>query len=152
MSTNNTNRPGTDYSSDDRGTASGSNVDEMDSERVRECLHEVVDPCSAATGSNLDIVEMGLVKSIDITGGDVHIEMRLTSPMCHMVPYFYEEVEDSVGELPLVESVTLETDAGFEWDESMMSDEAKRRRQSVLDEHMSRYQSEQHTQSSASNL
>lgn len=152
MSSDNTNRSGTGYSSDERGTASGTDVDKRNSARVRECLHEVIDPCSAATGSNLDIVEMGLVKSIDITRGEVHIEMRLTSPMCHMVPYFYEEIEDNVGKVPSVESVTLETDAGFEWDESMMSDEAKRRRQSVLDEHQSRYQSEQHTQSPASDL
>lgn len=152
MSSDNTNRSVVGYSNDDSDADGRSNVDAIDNKRVRERLHEVVDPCSAATGSNLDIVEMGLVKSIDITESNVHIEMRLTSPMCHMVPYFYEEVEGSVGELPPVESVTLETDAGFEWDESMMSDEAKRRRRSVLDEHMSRYQSEQHTDSSTSDL
>jgi metal-sulfur cluster biosynthetic enzyme len=115
----------------------------VDPERVRERLRGVVDPCSAATGSNLDIVEMGLVKSVEVDGGHVDVEMRLTSPMCHMVPYFIEEVEDGVGDLGGVEAVELETDHGFEWSEEMMSAEAKRKRQAVLDEHASRYQEDQ---------
>lgn len=148
MSFKATNRSETEHSSDESRAGGRSNA--ADSEKVRGCLRKVVDPCSAATGSNLNIVEMGLVKSIDVAGEHVHIEMRLTSPMCHMVPYFYEEVEDRVGKLPSIESVELETDAGFEWDESMMAEEAKRRRQSVLDEHMSRYRSERCTENSPS--
>jgi|GEM_PF-1798243 len=143
MSAGDANQSRADQGGDESAAGGTAPRDEVDVDSVRECLHDVVDPCSAATGSSLDIVEMGLVKSIDVAGGDVSIEMRLTSPMCHMVPYFYEEVEDRVGDLEAVESVDLETDAGFEWDESLMSDEAKRRRQSVLDEHASRYQSEQ---------
>lgn len=122
----------------DGTTTSGNISDSM----VRDRLSDVIDPCSAATGSNLDIVEMGLIKSIEIDHGHVYVEMRLTSPMCHMVPYFAEEVKERVGSLQGVDSVELETDAGFEWDEEMMSDEAKRSRQAVLDEHASRYQDE----------
>ncbi|WP_242406155.1 metal-sulfur cluster assembly factor [Halostagnicola larsenii] len=110
---------------------------------VRESLREVVDPCSAATGSNLDIVEMGLVKSVDVSGSHVQVSMRLTTPACHMVPYFFEEVEGRVGELSGVESVELETDGGFEWSEEMLSDAAKRKRQAVLDDQEARYRKEQ---------
>lgn len=113
-----------------------------DAEQVRESLREVVDPCSAATGSNLDIVEMGLVKSIDVSGDHVAIRMRLTTPTCHMVPYFVEEAESHVGSLPGVDSVELETDSGFEWTSDMMTEEAKQRRQAVLDEHEARYRNE----------
>jgi len=111
-------------------------------ERVREACREVVDPCSAATGSTLDIVEMGLVKSIDVTDGHVSIAMRITTPACHMVPYFVEEVESRVSKLPDVESVALETDSGFEWTEDMMSDDARRRRQAMLDEMTARHRDE----------
>ncbi|QSW98202.1 metal-sulfur cluster assembly factor [Haloterrigena alkaliphila] len=111
-------------------------------DRVRERLREIVDPCSAATGSNLDIVEMGLVKSIDVDGDRVRVEMRLTTPMCHMVPYFNKEVEERLRDLPGIESVEFETDGGFEWSEELMTDEAQRRRQAVLDEHESRYRRE----------
>lgn len=125
------------------------NVDRINSDgsvspdQVRNCLHEIVDPCSAATGSNLDIVELGLVKAIDVEQGHVDIEMRLTSPMCHMVPYFMKEVEERVGNLEGVESTELETDDGFAWREEMMSEKARRQRQSVLKEHETRYQREQ---------
>lgn len=113
-------------------------------ERVREALSEVVDPCSAATGSRLNVVEMGLVEDIEVEEGDgdgdqVQVDLRLTSPMCHMVPYFYEEIEGRVGDLPGVASATLETDGGLEWTEDEMTEEAKRKRQAVLDGYEERF-------------
>jgi metal-sulfur cluster biosynthetic enzyme len=108
-------------------------------ERVRDALREIVDPCSAANGSNLDIVEMGLLKSVEVSDGDVRVEMRLTTPACHMVPYFIEEIEERVGALSGVESVEVETDDGMEWREEMMSEEAKEKRQAVIDKKMSQY-------------
>lgn len=111
-------------------------------DRVREKCREVVDPCSAATGTNLNVVEMGLLKSIDIDEGHVDVQLRLTTPSCHMVPYFAEEIEDRVSSLPDVESVTLVPDHGFEWTPEMMSEDAKRRRNAVLEEHKSRYTTE----------
>jgi len=92
--------------------------------RVRDQLREIVDPCSAATGSNLNIVEMGLVKTVDVSAGNVFIQMRLTTPACHMFPYFYEEIDARVGGLPGVESVDLTVDNGLNWCSEMMSDEA----------------------------
>jgi len=143
--------------SGDVDSAAASNVDRVDAdgsasvERICERLHDVVDPCSAATGSNLDIVEMGLVKSVAVDGGDVAVEMRLTSPMCHMVPYFYEEIEGRLGDLDGVEDVDLETDAGFEWSEALMTEAATEKRQALLDEQAARYESERTERASPSN-
>jgi metal-sulfur cluster biosynthetic enzyme len=108
-------------------------------ERVRDALRGIVDPCSAANGSNLDIVEMGLLKSVEIDDNEVRIEMRLTTPACHMVPYFIEEIEEHVGALSGIESVEVETDDGMQWNTEMMSEEAKEKRQTVIDRQMSRY-------------
>ena len=114
--------------------------------RVREALREVIDPCSAATGSCLDVVEMGLVKRIgveeDEDGAHVEVDLRLTSPMCHQVPYFYEEIEGTVGDLEGVASATLDTDYGLEWTEDMLSEEAQRKRQAVLEDQEARYRRE----------
>lgn len=96
-------------------------------ERIREELNEVIDPCSAAAGTELGIVEMGLVDSIEIDGGSVTVRMRLTTPVCTMVPYFIEEVESRVGSLDWVTDVSLDTDTGL-WEPSMMGDEALERR------------------------
>lgn len=120
-----------------------------DEDAVRDALREVVDPCSAATGSNLNIVEMGLLKSVSIDDGHVDVEMRLTTPVCHMVAYFHEEIDDRVGELAGIESVEVETDNGFEWSEEMLTPEAKRRRQEVMDEHRARYKEEMETDGAA---
>jgi metal-sulfur cluster biosynthetic enzyme len=108
-------------------------------EAVREALGEIVDPCSAANGSNLNIVEMGLVKEVSVSDGEVVVEMRLTTPACHMVPYFIDEAEERLGVLPGVESVEVETDDGMVWTEDMMSEEAKEKRQAVIESQLSGY-------------
>ena len=112
-------------------------------DELRERMREIVDPCSAATGSNLNVVEMGLVKSIDVEDGHADVEIRLTNPMCHMVSYFMKEIEDRVEEIDGLVSVAVENDGGFEWSEEMMSEEATRKRQAFLDEQAERYRSEQ---------
>jgi metal-sulfur cluster biosynthetic enzyme len=106
----------------------------VESGRVRQKLRKITDPCSAANGSNLNIVEMGLVKDIGVEGKEVRVEMRLTTPACHMVPYFLDEIEEKVGAFPEVKSVNVETDDGMEWKPEMMSERAKEKRQAVIDE------------------
>lgn len=111
-------------------------------DQVRDQLGEIVDPCTAATGSNLDIVEMGLVKSITIDDGTVTVEIRLTTPACHMVPYFIEAIEERVSPLPDVDAVTVDTDNGLHWTPDMMTDTARDRRKAVLERYESRLQNE----------
>jgi len=67
--------------------------------RIRERLDEVVDPCSAANGTDLSIIEMGLLDGIDVDEGHVTVSMRLTSPFCMQLPYFVEEVDERVGSI-----------------------------------------------------
>jgi len=95
---------------------------------VREKLDEIVDPCSEARGTDISIVEMGLLKRIEVDGGSVHVELRITSPSCMMVGYFIEQASERVGSLPGVEEVTLSTDAGLSWRDEMLAEEAKERR------------------------
>lgn len=95
---------------------------------VREKLDEIVDPCSEARGTDISIVEMGLLKRIEVEDGSVHVELRITSPSCMMVGYFIEQANERVGSLPGVEAVTLSTDAGLSWRDEMMAEGAKERR------------------------
>jgi len=96
--------------------------------RIRERLDEVVDPCSEANGTDLSIIEMGLLDGIDVDEGHVTVSMRLTSPFCMQLPYFVEEVDERVGSIDGVTSVTLETDEGVDWHTGMMTEEARKRR------------------------
>jgi len=100
---------------------------------VRSELDEIIDPCSASRGTDHSVVEMGLLRSIDIDGGDVTVNMRLTTPACFMIPYFIRKTEERVGALDSVESVELTTDSGAEWTPEMMGEEAKSRRQEYLE-------------------
>lgn len=95
---------------------------------VREQLDETIDPCSEVRGTDISIVEMGLLKSIEVDEGVVHIELRITSPSYMMVGYFIEQAQKHVGTLPGVEEVTLATDVGLSWRDEMMSEGAKERR------------------------
>jgi metal-sulfur cluster biosynthetic enzyme len=111
-------------------------------EQVRDRLRGIVDPCSAATGSNLNIVEMGLIKRVEVSGDRVDIEMHLTTPLCHMIPHFKKEGEERIGDLEGVETVELTTDDGTEWTEEYMSEAATRKRQAILDEQRAKYERE----------
>lgn len=102
--------------------------------RVRERLSRVVDPCSAAQGYSFDVVEMGLLDGIEIDDGHVTVSLRLTTPTCMMVDRFVSQIDDTVGSLPDVDSVELETDDGLTWTPSMMTASAQRRRRQRLAE------------------
>ena len=109
-------------------------------ERIREELRAVVDPCTAANGSDLDVVEMGLLADLTVADGAVQVDLRLTTPACHMVPYFIVEIEDRLEPLDGVESVAVETDDGMQWSEELMTDAAREKRQAVLDRYDERYE------------
>lgn len=111
--------------------------------QARNRLDEIVDPCSEARGTDISIVEMGLLKSIEVSDGHVHIDLRITSPSCMMVGYFIEQAEQRVGALDGVEEVTLSTDAGMTWREEMMAEEALEQRQEHQQALADKYQQEQ---------
>jgi metal-sulfur cluster biosynthetic enzyme len=107
--------------------------------RVESALEEVVDPCSAANGTDLSVVEMGLVESIEIEGRRITVNLRLTSPDCTMVGYFEEEIEREVESLNGVETVDVSPDQGFSWRPSMLSEKAKRQRERRIRERKQKY-------------
>ena len=96
---------------------------------VRERLENVIDPCSEANGTDLDVIEMGLLRGIEIDGGDVTVDLRLTSPHCMMVPFFIERIGEEVAELGTVEAVEVTHDAGMEWTPDMITESGRRKRE-----------------------
>jgi metal-sulfur cluster biosynthetic enzyme len=101
---------------------------------VRNQLREIVDPCSESRGIGNNIIDMGLLDSIEIENNEVTVYMRLTSPACHMVSYFDREVETQVETIDGVKSATLETDSGLNWDKNEMTPEGRRRREEYISE------------------
>lgn len=68
-------------------------------EQVRDALRAVKDP-----ELNLNVVDLGLVYEIAVSeGGEVHVEMTLTSPGCPVGP---EMLSDAQAVLEKIEGVT----------------------------------------------
>jgi metal-sulfur cluster biosynthetic enzyme len=102
-------------------------VNGPDESAVRAALELIVDPCSIATGVPISLVEMGMVKEITATQGDVTIVLRLTSPICWQGANILESVEKAAAMVPGVRSVKCVLDPAWEWMPEMMSPGARAR-------------------------
>jgi metal-sulfur cluster biosynthetic enzyme len=71
-------------------------------DQVKLALRKVKDP-----ELNLNIVDLGLVYEISVDGGDVNIDMTLTSPGCPAGPQIMGDIERAVKALPGVANVNL---------------------------------------------
>jgi metal-sulfur cluster biosynthetic enzyme len=94
---------------------------------VYRALEEVYDTCSLFNRTNLNIVEMGLVREIKQREGTVHVRLLLTDPMC---VYFFEiaqQIERVLKTLPGVERVDIESTADTLWEPDRMAPAARER-------------------------
>jgi metal-sulfur cluster biosynthetic enzyme len=95
--------------------------------RVGELLNEVVDPCSVAAGAPAGLVDMGLIRELEVAEGDrgleVTVVVRVTHPSCMMAPIFLARVQRLVDELPEVSAIHASLDTGFDWTPADMTDE-----------------------------
>ena len=84
---------------------------------LRESLRAVVDP-----EIGMNIVELGLVREIDIQDESAHVMMIMTTPFCPYAPQLLEQTRRTAQDF-LGVPVTIEM--GMEmWDPSMMEDGA----------------------------
>jgi metal-sulfur cluster biosynthetic enzyme len=90
-------------------------------EDVISRLREVIDPCSAATQVPLSIVEMGMVESVVWESGNAVIALRMTSPLCHALPYFQMEIERVLAGFPGIVGVECTFDHGGNWQPDNMT-------------------------------
>jgi len=111
---------------------------EIDDPEVAAALRAVIDPCSAAAGTPMNLVEMGLVQQARIDArGTLHVHLRLTGPSCMMVGFMVEDIQDAVRTLRRVTSVVVATDEGVDWLPSDIAPEAAARRRSILESRLS---------------
>jgi metal-sulfur cluster biosynthetic enzyme len=103
-------------------------------ELVESRLESVLDPCSVAAGNPMNIVEMGLIDRIEVSSGEVHVYLCLTSPTCSMLEHFSREADRVLDDVrDQVGAVVLHPDTGMSWTPSRLSHDARsRRRQHLL--------------------
>lgn len=98
----------------------GGETDEL-RQGVIEALSTVTDP-----EIPVNIYELGLVYDIDVSAdGDVRVTMTLTTPNCPVAESMPGEVEDRVGAVPGVRSVTVDLVWDPPWTPEQMSEAAK---------------------------
>lgn len=101
---------------------------ELRSETER-LLNGIHDPCSVASGTPTGLVDMGLVKTVNVgPAGDVEILLRLTSPFCEMIGFLKSEVLAQIEGLPGCASVAVSSDSGLDWSVDKMSVHAQQER------------------------
>jgi metal-sulfur cluster biosynthetic enzyme len=81
-----------------------------------DALSEVYDPCCREKG--LSVVDMGLVRSVHENGGDVRVELLLTSGWCPFAAGVLTEIKDRIEAQPGVTAADVE----IVWDEAWTTD------------------------------
>jgi metal-sulfur cluster biosynthetic enzyme len=86
--------------------------------QIYDALSTVYDTCSLFNGTNLNIVEMGLVHDVEQEGSTIRVRLLLTDPMC-------------LTALPAVDTVHVEPIAGKLWWPERMTHDARARLERV---------------------
>jgi metal-sulfur cluster biosynthetic enzyme len=88
-------------------------------EQVREALGDVNDP-----ELPVSVVDLGLVRGIDVDGGAVKVRMTFTSIACPCTDIIKEDVRDRLLALDGVDQVVVE-EVFERWSRADMTDEAR---------------------------
>lgn len=83
--------------------------------RIEEALHRVPEPCGLLMREPIDICDMGLVDLIEHDAGRVRIVLVLTDASCVHFTGLQRYIADVVGELPGIESVTVDASTTDMW-------------------------------------
>jgi metal-sulfur cluster biosynthetic enzyme len=76
---------------------------ELTQEAVRQALRQVKDP-----ELDMNIIDLGLVYDVEVAGGDVHVNMTLTSPGCPAGPMITNDAYRALRGLEGVTDVDIE--------------------------------------------
>lgn len=92
------------------------------SERIRDALRTVVDP-----EAGINIVDLGLVYRLEVTGRDVAIDLTMTSPTCPMGEMIEADARQAVAAvLPEGFGIALQIVWNPPWEPARMSEKARR--------------------------
>lgn len=107
---------------------------------VRKKLAKVLDPCSCASEHPINLVDFGLVESIEIDAtGHVEITLLLTSQRCTYFMEMSDEIVDRVSELSAVETVDVhQSTEGKIWTPDRMSEQERTARRERFHQRMER--------------
>lgn len=90
-------------------------------ESAAEALREVIDP-----EVGIDVVDLGLVYRIEVTGSRIEVDMTMTTAACPLGPHLKEEAEAAIRRhLPQAESIAVHLVWDPPWTPERMSPRAR---------------------------
>jgi metal-sulfur cluster biosynthetic enzyme len=92
-----------------------------DSAAVWEVLRSIPDP-----EFGVNIVDLGLIYSVECNDGDIAVTMTLTTPSCPSGGWIYEGTKEALAGLPGVKSVNVAMVFDPQWTPAMLSEAAQR--------------------------
>ena len=95
-------------------------IEQLNNDTVMEALRDVFDP-----EIPVNVVDLGLIYSVEVSDGDVHVEMTLTAPGCGMGPYIAQQAEWRIAEIDDVEDVQVDVLFDPPWTPDMITEEGK---------------------------
>ena len=101
-------------------TAVADNTVALDDASLIDALRQVIDP-----ELMINIVDLGLVYSINQTDKKVLVEMTLTSPACPAGPQIISQAKMSLEKLPGVETAEIKLTMSPPWTPDRMTDDAR---------------------------
>lgn len=88
---------------------------------VMRALNAISDPCSVTAGCPAGLVDMGLVRDVDIRladgGAVVDVTLSITEPGCLMAAPFTVQATTALRSLPGVSDAQVRVDPSLPWDE-----------------------------------
>jgi metal-sulfur cluster biosynthetic enzyme len=91
-----------------------------DQETIYAALKQIYDP-----EVGINIVDMGLIYSLDIEDNKVDLTMTLTSPGCPVGPQILGQIDSTIKALDNVQDVDIKVVWSPPWSPDMLSEEAK---------------------------
>ena len=76
-------------------------------DRVRRALGDVEDPCMAAAGHDLSIVDLGLVRDVRVEAGELVVEVTFTEIGCAFTHHVMDGIHRACEEVPGVADVRV---------------------------------------------
>ena len=89
-------------------------------ESIVEKLKECIDP-----ELGINIVDLGLIYSVNIEDSNIGVQMTLTTPGCPLDSYFVKDITSKLKTLKGVKDVLVEMTFEPPWNPSKMSQESK---------------------------
>lgn len=89
-------------------------------EAARDLLTEVIDP-----EIGIDIVNLGLLRSVEIDGGEARVQFTVTTPACPLSSYIENEIRTCLWQLPGMTDIQVECVYQPPWTPEDMSDSAR---------------------------